>query len=78
MSEAFLQMAGVFSQLGMSRMQMRVRSGMANAGAKGKRIGSQQVTVEDLPGVFLRHYPAHRKGYATEIHKASGFDIALV
>ena len=55
-------MAGVFSQLGMSRMQMRVRSGMANAGAKGKRIGSQQVTVEDLPGVFLRHYPAYRKG----------------
>lgn len=52
MSEAFLQMAGVFSQLGMSRMQMRVRSGMANARAKGKRIGRPQVT----------HYSAYRKG----------------
>ena len=55
-------MAGVFSQLGMSRIRMRVWSGMANARAKGKRIGRQQVTVEDLPGVFLRHYPAYRKG----------------
>lgn len=61
-SEAFLQMAGMFSQLGVSMIQMRVRSGMANARAKGKRIGRPQVTVEDLPGVFLRHYPAYQKG----------------
>ncbi len=38
---------------------MRERSGMTNARAKGKRIGRP---VEDLPNVFLRHYPAHRKG----------------
>ena len=55
-------MAGVFSQLELSRIQMRVRSAMTNARAKGKRIGRPQVTVEDLPNVFLRHYPAHRKG----------------
>ena len=62
MSEAFLQMVGVFSQLELSRIQMRVRSGMASARAKGKRIGRPQVTVEDLPGAFLRHYPAYQKG----------------
>lgn len=62
MSEAFLQMAGVFSQLELAMIRSRVRSGMANAKAKGKRIGRPQVTVEDLPGVFLRHYPAYRKG----------------
>lgn len=62
MNEAFLQMAGVFSQLELSMIRMRVRSGMANARAKGKRIGRPQVTVEDLPSVFLRHYPAYRKG----------------
>lgn len=62
MSEAFLQMAGVFSQLELSMIRMRVRSGMANARAKGKRIGRPQVTVEDLPSAFLRHYPAYRKG----------------
>lgn len=62
MSEAFLQMAGVFSQLELSIIRVRVRSGMANARAKGKRIGRPQVTVEDLPSAFLRHYPAYQKG----------------
>ena len=62
MSEAFLQMAGVFSQLELSMIRMRVRSGMVNARANGKQIGRPQVTVEDLPGVFLRHYQAYQKG----------------
>lgn len=62
MSEAFLQMAGVFSQLELSMIRMRVRSGMANARAKGKRIGRPQVTVDSLPAIFLRHYPAYRNG----------------
>ena len=35
---------------------------MTNARAKGKRIGWPQVTIEDLPNVFLRHYPAYQKG----------------
>ena len=62
MSEAFLQIAGVFSQLELSMIRMRVRSGMANARAKGKRIGRPQITAQDLPATFLRHYPAYQKG----------------
>lgn len=62
MSEAFLQMAGVFSQLELSMIRMRVRSGMANARAKGRRIGRPQVTVESIPAIFLRHYPAYKNG----------------
>ena len=62
MSEAFLQMAGVFSQLELSMIRMRVRSGMANARAKGKQIGRPQVTVESIPAIFLRHYPAYKNG----------------
>lgn len=62
MSEAFLQMAGVFSQLELSMIRMRVRSGMANARAKGKQIGRPQVTVDSIPAIFLRHYAAHRNG----------------
>ena len=62
MSEAFLQMAGVFSQLELSMIRMRVRSGMANARAKGKQIGRPQVTVENIPAIFLRHYPAYKNG----------------
>ena len=60
MSEAFLQMAGVFSQLELAMIRARVRSGMANARAKGAKIGRPELTAEDVPPVFLRHYPAFR------------------
>ena len=62
MSEAFLQMAGVFSQLELSMIRARVRSGMENAKAKGKQIGRPPVTADDVPSVFLRHYPAYKRG----------------
>ena len=62
MSETFLQMAGVFSQLELAMIKARVRSGMANAAAKGKRIGRPQTTIDDIPANFLRHYPAYKKG----------------
>lgn len=62
MSEAFLQMAGVFSQLELAMIRSRVRSGMANAKAKGKQIGRPQVTVDSIPANFLRHYPAYKNG----------------
>ena len=54
MSEAFLQMAGVFSQLELAMIRERVRSGMANAKAKGKQIGRPRLTVEDIPANFIR------------------------
>ena len=63
MSEAFLQMAGVFSQLELSMIRERVRSGMANAAAKGSRIGRPQTTKDDVPAIFLRHYPAYKSGH---------------
>ena len=60
MSEAFLQMAGVFSQLELAMIRSRVRSGMENARAKGRQIGRPQVSREDIPPTFLRHYPAYK------------------
>ena len=60
MSEAFLQMAGVFSQLELAMIRARVRSGMENARAKGRQIGRPQVSKEDIPSTFLRHYPAYK------------------
>ena len=62
MSEAFLQMAGVFSQLELSMIRARVRSGMANARSKGRAIGRPQVTKEEIPASFYRHYPAYKSG----------------
>ena len=62
MTEAFLQMAGVFSQLELAMIRARVKSGMENAKAKGKRIGRPPVTKEDIPAVFMKHYPAYEDG----------------
>ena len=76
MSEAFLQMAGVFSQLELSMIRARVRSGMANAAAKGARIGQPQVTANDVPSGFLRHYPAYKKGQLNVSELARVCDIS--
>ena len=62
MTKAFLQMSGVFAELELSMIRARVRSGMANAAAKGKRIGRPQTTKEDIPAVFYKHYPAFAAG----------------
>lgn len=39
-----------------------IRHSLDNAIAKGKRIGRSQVTVENIPAIFLRHYPAYKNG----------------
>ena len=62
MSEAFLQMAGVFSQLELAMIRARVKSGMENAKAKGKRIGRPITTKEDIPAVFFKHYAIFMEG----------------
>ena len=62
MSEAFLQMAGVFSQLELAIIRQRVKSGMANAKAKGVQIGRPHTTKDDIPALFLKHYPAYKNG----------------
>ena len=62
MSEAFLQMAGVFSQLELAMIRARVRSGMENARAKGKKIGRKPTTKDDIPAVFYKYYPSFVAG----------------
>ena len=62
MSEAFLQMAGVFSQLELAMIRARVKSGMENAKSKGKRIGRPTTTKEDIPAVFFKHYAIFMEG----------------
>ena len=62
MTEAFLKMAGVFSQLELAMIRARVRSGMANAKAKGAKIGRPTVTKDNIPSQFYRHYPSYKSG----------------
>ena len=62
MTNAFIQMSGVFAELELRIIRSRVRSGMANAKAKGAKIGRPQTTLEDVPALFLRHYPSYKAG----------------
>ena len=62
MTNAFIQMSGVFAELELRIIRERVRSGMANAKAKGAKIGRPQATADDIPAVFLRHYPSYKAG----------------
>ncbi len=62
MSQAFIQMSGVFAELELSMIRDRVRSGMENAKAKGKKVGRPQTTKDNIPPIFYKHYPAFASG----------------
>ena len=62
MSQAFIQMSGVFAELELSMIRDRVRSGMENAKAKGTKVGRPQTTKDNIPPIFYKHYPAFVAG----------------
>ena len=62
MSNAFVQMSGVFAELELGMIRERVKSGMANAKAKGIKLGRPPLTKDDIPSVFYRHYPSYKSG----------------
>ena len=59
MSQAFIQMSAVFAELELSMIRARVKSGMQNAKANGRKLGRPQTTKDDIPAVFYKHYPAY-------------------
>lgn len=65
MTNAFIQMSGVFAELELMIIRERVRSGMMNAKAKGRKIGRPVLTKDNIPADFYRHYPAFKKGELT-------------
>ena len=74
MTNAFLQMSGVFAELELSMIRARVKSGMENAKAKGAKIGRPKTTSEKIPTAFYKHYPAFASGQlnATEFARVCG------
>ena len=62
MTNAFIQMSGVFAELELGMIRERVRSGMANAKAKGVKLGRPPLTKDEIPQAFYRHYPAYKNG----------------
>jgi len=62
MSQAFIQMSAVFAELELSIIRARVRSGLANAVEKGKKLGRPHTTKDSIPAIFYKHYPAFASG----------------
>ena len=60
MTVAFLQLIAVFSELELSMIRSRVRSGVDNARAKGKQIGRPALRQEDIPDRFWRYYAMYQ------------------
>ena len=56
MTEGMVKMWGVFAEMERNIISQRVKSGMRNAAAKGKRIGRPQTTSETLPDKFWKYY----------------------
>lgn len=61
MTMGMLRMMSVFAQMEREITIQRIKSGMANAKAKGKTIGRKKTTVDDIPQVFFRYYPQFSK-----------------
>lgn len=56
MTEGMLKMMGVFAEMEAKMTSARVKSGMANARAKGVVIGRPKLSLESLPKKFFDYY----------------------
>lgn len=66
MTEGMLKMMGVFAELERNIISERVKSGIANAKSKGKTLGRPTTKLENIPNIFLKHYPKYKNN---EINK---------
>ena len=62
MTRAFLQIAGVFSELELHMTRDRIKSGLQHAVNQGKRLGRPEMTKDSIPSNFFKHYPAYKSG----------------
>jgi DNA invertase Pin-like site-specific DNA recombinase len=62
MTMAMLQMMGIFAQLEREMTVERIKSGLANARAKGKQLGRRRITVADIPPKVHEFWPMYKSG----------------
>lgn len=70
MTEGMLKMMGVFAEMERNMISQRVKSGMANAKAKGKIVGRPTTTIENLPSIFIKHYPKYKAKQINQLELA--------
>lgn len=61
MTEGMVKMWGVFAEMERNIISQRVKSGMKNAVAKGKKLGRPKVTKDNLPDKFWKYYSLYKK-----------------
>ncbi|MDR1772483.1 MAG: recombinase family protein [Hungatella sp.] len=62
MTQGMLQMMGVFAEMERNMISERVKSGMANAKARGSVIGRPVLTSDNIPNIFMKYYPKYKQG----------------
>lgn len=70
MTEGMLKMMGVFAEMERNMISQRVKSGMANAKAKGKIVGRPTTTIDNLPSIFIKHYPKYKAKQINQLELA--------
>ena len=60
MTEGMLKMMGVFAEMERNMISQRVKSGLMNAKSKGKILGRKEITSEDVPALFKKHYNKYK------------------
>lgn len=70
MTEGMLKMMGVFSELERNMISNRVKSGVANARAKGKRLGRPVLRFEQLPKKVLDNHEIYTSGVISKVDYA--------
>lgn len=76
MTTAFLQIAGVFAELERNMIVDRVRSGMANARAKGVKLGRPALTADKIPSKVVALFDRYRNNQLTKTEYAKLCDIS--
>lgn len=76
MTTAFLQIAGVFSELERNMIVDRVRSGMANAKSKGVKLGRPTLTVDKIPAKVVALFDRYREKQISKTEYAKLCDIS--
>lgn len=76
MTEGMLKMMGVFAELERKMIIERVRSGLANARAKGVRLGRPLLTADKLPAKFLDYLQLYHDGHISKTDYARLCDIS--
>lgn len=60
MTEGMLKMMGVFSEIERNMISQRVKSGVANARAKGKVLGRPTLTIKEIPQKVIDTYNLYK------------------